>query len=364
MKKTPLYNRHVDLGARMIDFHGWMMPVQYSSVIEEHRATRERAGLFDICHMGEIDIKGPSAFDFLQLVMSRNLEGQKIGQMKLSVMTTEEGGIIDDLTIYLLAEGHYRVVTNSATVSKDYQWMQKLKAEKGFSDLEILDVSDQIGKVDLQGPLADTVLQKLVQDDLSQVPFYYFIPSKIGDLPAIISRSGYTGESGFEIYAPTAHIQDVWDMLLEEGSNNGVLPAGLGARDTLRLESGYMLYGNDMDESITPFEVVYGWITNLEKNFIGCEVLKKQKEQGVARKLVGFEMDGRGIARHGYKVLYKGREVGVVTSGTFAPTVGKAIGMAFVPATLKKPGTLIEIQIRDNPVTARVVKLPFYRRHT
>jgi aminomethyltransferase len=328
MKKTPLYNRHVDLGAKLIDFHGWTMPVQYSSVIEEHRATRERAGLFDICHMGEIDVKGSSAFEFLQQVMSRNLEGQEIGQMKLSVMTTEEGGIMDDLTIYLLAEGHYRVVTNSATVDNDYRWMQKVKEEKGFSDLEIIDISDQIGGI-----------------------------------PAILSRSGYTGESGFEIYTTAGHIGEVWDMLLEEGNDYGVLPAGLGARDTLRLESGYMLYGSDMDESTTPLEVVYGWITNLEKDFIGSESLRKQKEQGVVRKLVGFEMDGRGIARHGYKVLHEGHEVGVVTSGTFAPTVGKAIGMAFVPAALKEPGTRIEIQIRSNPVTARVVNMPFYKRH-
>lgn len=362
MRKTPLYDYHLKLGATIIDFGGWAMPVQYTSVMEEHHATRNAAGLFDICHMGEIDVKGPLAFDLLQWVMSRNLEGQKIGEMKLSVMTNENGGIIDDLTVYMLAVGHYRLITNAGTKDKDLNWILKAKEEKGLADVEIIDLSDKTGKVDIQGPRAEVILQKLVPDDLSHLKFYCFMESKILNVPAIISRSGYTGEDGFEIYVEAQRTGEVWDKLLETGAEYGLKPVGLGARDTLRLECGMMLYGSDMDESTTPFEVVYGWVTNLEKDFVGRDILRKQREKGVEKKLVGFEMEERGIARHGYKVFKNGREIGAVTSGTFAPTVNKAIGMAFVPVSCKEPGTEISIQIRNKQSKAKVVKLPFYKR--
>ncbi|MBT8490250.1 MAG: glycine cleavage system aminomethyltransferase GcvT, partial [Deltaproteobacteria bacterium] len=355
MKRTPLYSRHLDLGARIIDFGGWDMPVQYTGVIDEHRATREAAGLFDICHMGEIDVIGPSAFELLQWTTSRNLEGQKIGQMKLSVITNEQGGIIDDLTVYRLAEEHYRLVTNASRTDNDYRWILKIKEEKGITDVQVIDATDKIGKVDIQGPRSQAILQKITTDDLSPLKFYYSVESKIQDIPALISRSGYTGEDGFEIYTDAGRIGEIWDSLLEAGAGHGLKPVGLGARDTLRLECGMMLYGNDMDETTTPFEVVYGWITDLDKNFIGCENLRRQKEDGVKKKLVGFEMVDRGIARHGYEVLKNGREIGEVTSGTFVPTVKKAIGMAFVPVAYKEPGTEISIRIRNKEANAQIV---------
>jgi aminomethyltransferase len=362
MKKTPLYDRHVALGATMTDFGGWAMPVQYTGIIDEHKRTRVAAGLFDICHMGEIDVTGPGAFDFLQLLLSRNLEGQQIGQLKLSVLTNEQGGTIDDLTCYFLGDQHYRLVTNAGTKDKDLAWILKVKNEKGFTQVEVNDLSDATGKIDLQGPRSQAILQPLVPADLSALKFYAFLFSTVGGIEALISRSGYTGEDGFEIYTDADRIAEVWDLLLKSGSGEGLVPVGLGARDTLRLESGMMLYGNDIDEETMPFEAVYGWVVDLNKPFIGRDALKHRQEEGIGKKLVGFEMVDKGIARHGYRVLKDGRDVGVVTSGTFAPTLNRAIGMAYVPFSLKDPGTEIDIEIRNRLTRARIVKLPFYRR--
>jgi aminomethyltransferase len=362
MKKTPLYDRHLVLGARIIDFGGWAMPVQYTNVMEEHQTTRKKAGLFDICHMGEIEVTGPQAFDLLQGVLSRNLAGQTIGQIKLSVMTSEMGGIIDDLTIYRLAEEHYMVVTNAGTKDRDFAWMISKRDEKGFTGANVIDISDKTGKVDLQGPLSQKILQKLITDDIAGLKYYHAINSTIFDIPVLVSRSGYTGEDGFEIYADNGRIGEIWDKLLEVGIDDGLKPVGLGARDTLRLEAGMMLYGNDMDETIAPLEVVYGWVTDLDKDFTGSDVLRSMKQNGPVKKLVGFKMEDRGIARHGHKVFKDGKEVGLVTSGTFTPTLQKAIGLAFVPVSYSEPGTEIFIQIRDHHAKARVVKLPFYKR--
>jgi aminomethyltransferase len=362
MNKTPLYDRHVALGAKIIDFGGWAMSVQYSNVIEEHHATRMKAGLFDICHMGEIEVKGPQAFELLQWVLSRNIERQAIGQMKLSVMTNENGGIIDDVTVYRLGEERYLVVTNAGTKDKDYSWIETQRRARGLSDVEVVDNSDRTGKIDLQGPLSLVILQNLASDDLAPLTYYHAKDTKVMGIPALVSRSGYTGEDGFEIYTESRRIGEIWDKLLEVGAGFGLKPVGLGARDTLRLEAGMMLYGNDMDETITPLEVVYGWVTSLEKDFVGSSALKKLKEKGLTRKLVGFEMEERGIARHGYKAFKDATEVGVVTSGTYTPTLQKAVGMAFVPVQYSRPGTDILIQIRDNHARARIVELPFYRK--
>ena len=362
MKKTPLYDRHLALGGKIIDFGGWAMPVQYTNVIEEHTATRMKAGLFDICHMGEIEVKGPQAFNLLQWVLSRNLEGQDIGQIKLGVMTNEHGGIIDDVTVYRLGQEHYLVVTNAGTKDKDFSWIETQRKAKGFSNVQVMDMSDQTGKIDIQGPLSQVILQNSTAADLAPLQYYHAINTKVMNIPALVSRSGYTGEDGFEIYADSRNIGEIWDKLLESGKVFGLKPAGLGARDTLRLEAGMMLYGNDMDETITPLEVVYGWVANLEKDFIGSTALRRLKENGVTRKLVGFEMEERGIARHGYKVFNDGGEIGVVTSGTFTPTLQKAVGLAFVPISYNKPGKEILIQIRDNRAKARIVGLPFYKR--
>jgi len=362
MKKTPLYDRHVSLGARVIDFGGWAMPVQYTNVIEEHKATREKAGIFDICHMGEIEIRGPQALDLLQWVLSRNLGGQTIGQIKLSVMTNEQGGIIDDLTVYRLGKDHYMVVTNAGTKDKDLAWIVNKRNEKGLSDTQVTDISDKTGKLDLQGPLSQKILQHIIAENLTGLKYYHAMNTTILNVPALVSRSGYTGEDGFEIYADSGRIGDIWDKLLEIGADDGLKPVGLGARDTLRLEAGMMLYGNDMDETITPLEVVYGWLTDLEKDFMGSAALRRLNQDGLTRKLVGFEMEDRGIARHGYKVFIEEKEVGEVTSGTFTPTLQKAIGLAFVPVSFSEPGTEISIRIRDHHAKARIVKLPFYKR--
>ena len=362
MKRTPLYDRHLALGAKMIDFGGWEMPVQYAGVIEEHHATRTGAGLFDICHMGEIEISGAQALDLLQQMMSRNLERQETGQMKLSVLTNEQGGIIDDVTVYKLAEDRYWVVTNAATKDKDLQWIQRGKREGAFSGAEIVDRTDEIGKIDLQGPRAQQILQPLAGADLGPLKYYHAVQTTVAGVPALVSRSGYTGEDGFEIYADSRRIAAVWDTLMAGGAGSGLKAVGLGARDTLRLEAGMMLYGHEMCETVSPYEVVYGWVVDLEKDFIGHGALDRQRKEGVARKLAGFEMAERGIARAGYKIFKYGREIGEVTSGTFAPTLNRAVGFAFLPVAYTEPQTELEIRIRERPVKARVVTIPFYRR--
>ncbi|MGB4549247.1 MAG: glycine cleavage system aminomethyltransferase GcvT [Syntrophales bacterium] len=362
MKKTPLFERHRQLNATMIEFGGWCMPVQYTTVIEEHRATRSAAGIFDICHMGEIELRGPGAKDLLQGIMSRNLEGQKTGQMKLSVMPNTCGGIIDDLTIYKLGDEHYMVVTNAVTRETDFEWICQARNEKGLAGVTIRDISDDTGKIDLQGPKSEAILQKITKGSLAPLRFYHFMNTEVLGTASIVSRSGYTGEDGFEIYADSRRIGEIFDALLHAGEPLGLRPAGLGARDTLRIEAGLLLYGHEMDETITPFEVIYGWLVDLTKPFTGCEAFRKQREEGVKKKLIGFEMTDRGIARHGYRVFSNSREIGRVTSGTFAHTLGKAIGFAFVDGAHEGAGSEIDIEIRGRKVKARVVPLPFYRR--
>ena len=362
MKKTPLYERHLSLGASMTEFGGWAMPVQYTSIIEEHRNTRTLAGLFDVCHMGEIEIKGPQALELLQWVMSRNLANQQVGEMKLSAITNEKGGIIDDVTVYRRGEEHYMVVTNAATREGDLEWILRARRERGLEGAAVTDRSDAVGKVDIQGPLAQKILAEIAEGDLAALRFYHGMDTRVAGMPALVSRSGYTGEDGFEVYTEAARIGEIWDLLMSIGDPHGLKPAGLGARDTLRLEAGMMLYGNEMCQAVTPFEVVYGWITDLDKEFIGRDALRKQKEAGVRKKLVGFEIIGRGIARHGYPVLSGTEKIGDVTSGTFSPTLGKAIGLAFVPVRFAGPGTELEVEIRGQRAKAVVVPLPFYRR--
>jgi len=361
MKKTPLYETHIALGAKMIDFGGWSMPVQYTSVIEEHQATRRSAGLFDICHMGEFAVKGPQAFDLLQFALSRNLLNQENGQIKLSVLLKDDGGIIDDLTVYKLQHNSYMLVTNAATRDRDWQWITALQKDRGL-DCTLEDISDQTGKIDLQGPQAQQILQALTPYDLSSLHYYNFTEAPLSDQQAIISRSGYTGEDGFEIYAPATSISHLWEKLLQQGQACGLRPAGLGARDTLRLEAGMLLNGQDMTGNITPLEVPYSWLINFDKDFMGAEALKELQQTGIKRKLVGLEMIGRGIARHGYKVFHDDQEIGIVTSGTFAPTLNKAIGLALIDVAYSAPQTEISVAVRNVMCPAQVVKIPFYKR--
>lgn len=362
MKRTPLYDKHLSAGARMTEFGGWEMPVQYSGVIEEHRATRRVAGLFDICHMGEITVKGPGAFELLQKVMSRDLAPQKPGKMRLSVMTNPDGGIIDDLTVYKFSDERFMVVTNAVTRQKDFDWILKSKGDVGADDVSVEDISEKTGKLDLQGPESQAILQRLVTCNLADIKYYSFLETELAGFEVLISRSGYTGEDGFEIYMDSSLAGKAWDIILEEGRPSGLKPVGLGARDTLRLEAGLMLYGNEMDESVTPLEVAYSWVPNLEKDFIGRDALKRQKDSGLEKKLVGFEMVDRGIARHGYKIVESGNDIGIVTSGSMTPTLNKAVGMGFVPIKYLEPGTDIFIRIRENIARARVAPMPFYKR--
>ena len=337
------------------------MPVQYTNVIDEHRTTRGAACLFDICHMGEIEVKGPQALDLLQLVLTRNLADQTIGQVKLSALLNDVGGIIDDLTVYKMAEKSYMLVTNATPKDRDWQWIKSIQQEKHFN-CTLEDISNRTGKLDLQGPRSEEILQKLTEANLKTLRFYHFCEPPVAGFPAIISRSGYTGEDGFEIYAASDVIDEIWDKLMSAGAQSGLKPAGLGARDTLRLESGMMLNGQDLNESISPLEVPYGWIVDEHKKFIGSDALKAKQNSGIKKKLVGLEMTGRGIARHGYEVFRGEKEIGIVTSGTFSPTLNKAIGLAFIDIAFSVPDTKIAVAIRDTMSEAKIVKLPFYKR--
>ncbi len=359
--KTPLYDRHVALGAKMIDFGGWDMPVQYTSLMDEHKATRSGVTLFDICHMGEILVSGPGAFDLLQLSLTRNLSSQTIGQVRLSALLNDQGGMIDDLTVYKMGPERYILVTNATTRQSDFSRLSALRQANAL-DCQLLDISDQTGKLDLQGPEAQALLQSLTGANLSTLRYYYFISAQVAGRKTTISRSGYTGEDGFELYAAADQIGELWDGLMEAGRPFGLQPAGLGARDTLRLEAGMLLNGQDMNESITPLEVPYGWLVDFTKDFAGKAALMSLREAGFGRKLVGFEMTSRGIARHGYKAFSGNDEIGLVTSGTFSPTLSKSIGLALLDARYTEPGTAFSVAIRNTKSDARVVLLPFYKR--
>lgn len=356
-----MYEKHVALNAKIIDFGGWAMPVQYTNVIDEHKTTRICAGLFDICHMGEITVKGTHALNLLQLALTRDLTGQGIGQVKLSALLNNESGIIDDLTVYKIAEDSFMLVTNATTRERDYLWIKGIQLSNNFNCV-LEDISETMGKLDLQGPRAEEILRQLTSADLKNLRFYHFLEAQVEKIPAIISRSGYTGEDGFEIYAAADKIGSLWNALMDAGSGSGLKPAGLGARDTLRLEAGMMLNGQDMSEEISPLEVPYGWLLDWHKDFIGKKALTIIKEQGIKKKLVGMEMTGRGIARHGYKVFGGAQEIGVVTSGTFSPTLNKAIGLAFVDIAYSAPDTEVSVAIRDTISAAKIVKIPFYKK--
>lgn len=361
MKKTPLYEKHVALKARIIDFGGWAMPVQYTNVIDEHQTTRTSASLFDICHMGEIEVRGPQALDLLQAALTRDLASQKTGQVRLTALLNDQGGIIDDLTVYKMAEDDYMLVTNATTLEADFRRVQSV-LDRGKFNCRMEDVSDQTGKLDLQGPRSEAILQQLTPADLTDVHFYHFIKAEVAGKPAIISRSGYTGEDGFEIYATADQMGMIWDALMAAGAESGLKPAGLGARDTLRLEAGMMLNGQDITEAVSPLEVPYSWLVDWKKNFAGKSALTAIRDRGIQKKLVGLVMTGRGIARHGYRVASGPRDIGMVTSGTFSPTLNQAIGLALIDVEFSEPGTELSIVIRDTVSPAKVVKLPFYKR--
>jgi aminomethyltransferase len=362
LKRTPLYDEHRALGARLVEFSGWEMPVQYSGILEEHRAVRERAGIFDVSHMGEFRIEGSGALDFLQGLVPNNVTRLGDGQALYTQICDEQGGTLDDLLIYHLGENRYMAVVNAGTMESDWGWFTKQAA--GRSDVTLTNISYQTGLIALQGPRALDILQPLTETDLSAIAYYHFAQGTVADASCLISRTGYTGEDGFELYCASGDVVALWRKLLEAGAPHGLLPAGLGARDTLRLEAGFCLYGHELNEQTSPLEAGLGWSVKLEKghDFIGREALLAQKRDGLPRKLVGVELRDRGVPRAGYAILRDGAPIGELTSGTVGPTLGKAIGMGYVPPAEAKVGDEVAIEIRGKAVPAVIVALPFYKR--
>ena len=358
LKKTPLYNEHLKLGAKIVEFGGWLMPVQYTNVIEEHTATRTKAGLFDICHMGEFRITGRDSIKFLQKVVTNDVSKLEDGKAFYNAMCNEKGGVIDDLFIYRMNEEEFMMVVNASTIEKDFSWL--LKHKEFFDDVDMADISDETGKIDIQVPKAEEILQKLTEFDLGSLERFHFVEDKAGNITAIISRTGYTGEDGFELYFPSGNAVELWNKLLEAGKEFGLKPVGLGARDTLRIEACYSLYGHELSEEITPLEAGIGFAVKLDKgDFIGRMALEKQKNS-LKRKIAAFELMDKGIAREHYDVFKDNSKIGFVTSGTFSPTFKKSIGMAMLDAGSAAVGNEIAISIREKLYKAKVVERPFY----
>lgn len=362
LRKTPLFEMHLKYGGKIIDFGGWALPVQFSGIIEEHRAVRTAAGLFDVSHMGEIDVKGPDALALVQKLITNDASKLAQNQVLYTPMCYANGTVVDDLLVYRLGEDHFYLVVNAANTDKDYAWIRE--QARAFNDVSAENLSDSTAQLALQGPKAGEILRKLTKTDLASIKYYWCLPDvNVAGSRCLVSRTGYTGEDGFEIYCKPQDAPKLWEILLETGDEDGLIPVGLGARDTLRFEARLPLYGHEIDEKTTPIEAGLGIFVKLEKPvFNGKEVLARQKAEGVAKKLVGFEMVDRGIPRGGYPIARDGREVGYVTTGSFAPTLEKNIGLGFVPPELAKVGEELDVVIRGKGVRARVVKTPFYRR--
>ena len=346
----------------MVEYGGWDMPVEYSGIVDEHMAVRTRGGLFDVSHMGEIEIAGADAFKAVQHITSNDAGRLAVNQIQYSALTTPQGTFVDDVLTYKMADDHFMLVVNASHIMKDFKWIAERVKEVG-GDAAAVNTSSRYALMALQGPVARDVLQTLTGVDLSAIKYYWFATGEVAGVRVTISRTGYTGEDGFEVFAPPSSAERVWDAILQAGKSAGVIPAGLGARDTLRLEASMRLYGNDMDETTTVVEADLGWIVGWKKDeFLGHDVLKRQKAEGAPRKLVGFEMMERAIGRHGYDVYLDGQKAGVVTSGTQTPFLKKAIGMAYLPSDRIAPGTEFEIDVRGRRAKAAVVPMPFYKR--
>ena len=356
--KTPLYDEHVKLGAKVIDFNGWLMPVYYTSVIDEHINTRERAGLFDICHMGEFIVEGNDAFRLIQKIITNDLQILEDGKAFYSSMCLENGGIIDDLFVYRFNKNKFMVVVNAGNIEKDFKWF--LKHKDFFDDVAVINKSQDIAKLDLQGPKAEDILQEVTNFDLKGLKRFYFVEDKVNNIPTLISRTGYTAEDGFELYFPLDKAQEQWNKLLQVGKAYGLMPIGLGARDTLRIEACYGLYGHELNEEINPLEAGIAFTVKFNKDFIGKEALLRQKDN-LNRKIAAFEMLDKAIPRNGYDVLKNDAKIGFVSSGTFSPTFKKPIGLAMIDINETGIGNEIEIKIRDNLHAAKVVERPFYK---
>ena len=360
MKDTALSEIHAALGAKMVPFAGYNMPVSYQGINIEHQTVREKVGVFDVSHMGEFFVTGPNALSLIQRVCSNDASKLEDGQAQYSCFPNEDGGVVDDLIVYRIAAEKWLLVVNASNIDKDWAWIN-LHNTMGAS---LENSSDHYSLLAIQGPKAIQAMQSLTQENLSAIKFYTFkINTFAGVENVIISATGYTGSGGFEIYCKNTQVAKIWTKVLEAGADWGIQPIGLAARDTLRLEMGYCLYGNDIDDTTSPLEAGLGWITKFNKDFINSESLKKQKEIGVSKTLVGFELSQRGIPRQGYAIVNaQGNSIGRVTSGTMSPSMGKGIGLGYVPMALKEVGSQIHIQIRNKIVPAMVVKLPFYKK--
>ena len=361
LKRTPFYNQHISLSAKMVEFAGFEMPVQYSSIIEEHLAVRRSVGVFDVTHMGEFYVRGKGALEFLQKMTINDVSRLKPGRVQYSAMCYEDGGIVDDLLIYRM-ENHYMLVVNASNLEKDFNWLQSQK----FVDVELENVSDTTALLAVQGPKSLATLQKLTKENLSKVDYYAFTRGILAGVSMIISRTGYTGELGFELYfdSDVEAAKNVWNAIFDAGKEFSIQPIGLGARDTLRLEMGFCLYGNDIDRTTHPLEAELGWITKLsKKEFNGRSPILKAREEGLKRKLVGFILPDRTLARHGYEITYNGNIIGQVTSGTFSPSLKKGIGMGYVSTELAGAGNVVSVRVRDKEVPATIVMMPFIQNH-
>jgi aminomethyltransferase len=356
LRRTPLYDTHKALGAKLVPFAGWEMPVQYAGILAEHHAVRTGAGVFDVSHMGEFEVTGPDRNALVNRFTCNDVAALEPGGVQYSAILTPEGTFVDDCTVYRF-EDKLMIVVNASNVARAWEHIVK---QKGGANVRLKDISDDVGLLALQGPGAQALLQPLADRQLDDIGYYHFQVGKIAGAQCFISRTGYTGEDGFELYCRDRDTVAIWEALTAAGAK----PIGLGARDTLRLEMGYALYGNDIDDTITPLEAGLGWIVKLDKGapFMGDRALREQKARGVTRKLVGFKLEGRGIPRHGYSVYCEGREVDVVRSGTMSPSLGQPIGTTYLPADIAKVGTRFEIDIRGERIPAEVVKRPFYTK--
>ncbi|HUH74391.1 MAG TPA: glycine cleavage system aminomethyltransferase GcvT [Chitinophagales bacterium] len=357
MKTTPFKEIHEAAGAKMVDFAGFYMPVQYSGIIDEHNTVRNGVGVFDVSHMGEFIVKGPNALEFLQNIVSNDVSKIVPGQAQYSYLPNEEGGIIDDLLVYHLDDGNYMCVVNAGNTDKDWAWFNKNNTQGA----ELHNISGETALLAIQGPKAAEALQSLTDINLSEIPFYRFVRGTFAGVKnVIISATGYTGSGGFEIYFNNAHAEEIWNKVFEAGAPQGIKPIGLGARDTLRLEKGYCLYGNDINDNVSPIDAGLSWVTSWKKDFIGKDIIQAAKEKGAEKKLVGFKMIDRGIPRHDYEIADgEGNIIGKVTSGTQSPILQVGIGLGYVATDFSKIGTEIFIPLRGKLLKAEVVKTPF-----
>ncbi|WP_316817163.1 glycine cleavage system aminomethyltransferase GcvT [Pedobacter nyackensis] len=359
MKNTALTDKHISLGAKMVPFAGYNMPVQYEGINAEHATVRNGVGVFDVSHMGEFIIKGENALDLIQRVTSNDASKLYDGKVQYSYLPNENGGIVDDLLVYRIDELTYMLVVNASNIEKDWNWIQKFNTK----NVEMINISDRTSLLAVQGPKAAEALQSLTDVDLASMEYYNFVKGQFAGIDnVVISATGYTGAGGFEVYFDNEHADAIWDAIFEAGKPFNIKPIGLGARDTLRLEMGFCLYGNDIDDTTSPIAAGLGWVTKFSKAFTNSEALLAEKEAGVARKLIGFEMIDRGIPRHDYEIVNaEGEVIGKVTSGTQSPSLQKAIGMGYIDKGMAKEGTEIFINIRNNKIKAKVVKFPFYK---